>query len=287
MPSGCSLDLMMIKMPHRTFDVGIAEQHAVTFAAGMATEGFLPFCNIYSTFMQRAYDQLIHDVALQKLNVVFCLDRAGLVGEDGPTHHGAFDMAYLRAIPNIAICSPMNEQELRNMMFTAQLENKGPIAIRYPRGRGTMKNWKTPFEEIQIGKGRIIKEGRDLAIISIGDIGNEVVKACEMLEKEGLSATQVDIRFLKPLDHLLLAGVFKKFEQIITVEDGTTTGGLGSAVIELMNDLGFKKNVVRLGIPDRFIEHGAQQQLWQECGYDAGGIVSTALKLTEKQKVEI
>ncbi len=287
MPSGCSLDMMMIKMPHRTFDVGIAEQHAVTFAAGMATEGYVPFCNIYSTFMQRAYDQLIHDVALQKLNVVFCLDRAGLVGEDGPTHHGAFDLAYLRAIPNITICSPMNEQELRNMMYTAQLENKGPIAIRYPRGRGTMKNWKTPFAEIEIGNGRIIREGKDLAIISIGPIGNEVVKASELLENEGLSVSHVDIRFLKPLDNLLLADIFKKFDQIITVEDGTTTGGLGSAVIELMSDLGLNKNVVRLGIPDRFIEHGAQELLWHECGYDAGGIVAAALKLTEKQKIEI
>lgn len=287
MPTGCSLDMMMIKMPERTFDVGIAEQHAVTFAAGMATEGFLPFCNIYSTFMQRAYDQLIHDVALQNLNVVFCLDRAGLVGEDGPTHHGAFDLAYLRTVPNLTICSPMNEEELRNMMFTAQLENKGPFAIRYPKGRGTMKNWKTPFSALEIGKGRIIREGKDLAIISLGPIGNEVVKACESLEKKGINATHADIRFLKPIDKELLTEIFRTFESIITVEDGAITGGLGSAVIELMNDLGFKRNIVRLGIPDRFIEHGSQHQLWSECGYDAAGILSAALKLTGKLKVEI
>jgi 1-deoxy-D-xylulose-5-phosphate synthase len=287
MPSGCSLDMMMNKMPGRTFDVGIAEQHAVTFAAGMATEGFLPFCNIYSTFMQRAYDQLIHDVALQNLNVVFCLDRAGLVGEDGPTHHGAFDLAYLRSIPNLTICAPMNEQELRNMMFTAQLEHKGPFAIRYPKGRGVMQNWKTPFEELKIGKGRVLKNGKQLAIISIGHIGNEAAKACKALEQEGITATHVDIRFLKPLDKELLISIFEKHDCVITVEDGTVNGGLGSAVIELMNAEGFKLNVARLGIPDRFIEHGTQQQLWHECGYDAEGIFTQAIKMTGKLKIEV
>ncbi len=287
MPSGCSLDMMMNKMPERTFDVGIAEQHAVTFAAGMATEGFLPFCNIYSTFMQRAYDQLIHDVALQNLNVVFCLDRAGLVGEDGPTHHGAFDLAFLRTVPNITVCAPMNEQELRNMMFTAQLENKGPFVIRYPKGRGVMKNWKTPFEELPVGKGRIIRHGEHLAIISIGHIGNEAAKACETLENEGINTTHADIRFLKPLDNDLLISLFKNHDQIITVEDGIINGGLGSAVIELMNEEGFKLNVTCLGIPDRFIEHGTQQQLWHECGYDAQGIVDRVLKMVGKIKIAI
>lgn len=279
MPTGCSLDMMMIKMPDRTFDVGIAEQHAVTFAAGLATEGFIPFCNIYSTFMQRAYDQLIHDVALQNLHVVFCLDRAGLVGEDGPTHHGAFDLAYLRSIPNLTICAPMNEQELRNMMFTAQTENKGPFVIRYPRGRGVLNNWKTPFEELEIGKGRIIREGKDLAIITIGHIGNEAAKACAILQEKGITATHVDVRFLKPIDQALLKDILARFDHIITVEDGVITGGLGSALDELATDLGMHSQIVRLGIPDRFIEQGSQEQLWHECGYDAEGIVSTALSL--------
>jgi 1-deoxy-D-xylulose-5-phosphate synthase len=287
MPSGCSLDMMMNKMPERTFDVGIAEQHAVAFAAGMATEGFLPFCNIYSTFMQRAYDQLIHDVALQSLNVVFCLDRAGLVGEDGPTHHGAFDLAYLRTVPNLTVCAPMNEQELRNMMFTAQLQNKGAFVIRYPKGRGVMQNWKTPFEELPIGKGRIIRQGKQLAIISIGHIGNEVSKACKALENEGINATHADIRFLKPLDNDLLINLFKNHDQIITVEDGTINGGLGSAVLELINDQGFKLNVSRLGIPDRFVGQGTQQQLWHECGYDAAGVFNRALSMVGKTKTAI
>jgi len=287
MPSGCSLDMMMNKMPHRTFDVGIAEQHAVTFAAGMAAEGFLPFCNIYSTFMQRAYDQVIHDVALQNLNVVFCLDRAGLVGEDGPTHHGAFDLAYLRTVPGMTICAPMNEQELRNMMFTAQLKDKGPFAIRYPKGRGTMPKWKTPFEELEVGKGRILRQGKDLALISIGHIGNEVVKAINVLQKEGLSALHADIRFLKPLDKSLLISVFQNFENIITVEDGVITGGLGSAVLELMNDEGYHRKVIRLGIPDRFIEHGDRQQLWKDCGYDETGICSAARILAGKQIISV
>lgn len=284
MLTGCSLDLMMKQMPHRVFDVGIAEQHAVTFAAGLATEGFLPFCNIYSTFMQRAYDQLIHDVALQKLNVVFCLDRAGLVGEDGPTHHGAFDLAYLRAIPELTICSPMNEQELRDMMYTAQLNDKGPFVIRYPRGKGVMTNWQLPFSEIEVGKGRIVRQGKDVAIISIGHIGNEVIKACHELEKKEITITHVDIRFLKPLDNDLLINIFRDYSNIVTVEDGTIKGGLGSAVIELMNKEGFNSTVVSLGIPDKFIEHGTQRQLWNDCGYDAVGIENIVLRLIKKIK---
>lgn len=284
MLTGCSLDLMMKQMPHRVFDVGIAEQHAVTFAAGLATEGFLPFCNIYSTFMQRAYDQLIHDVALQKLNVVFCLDRAGLVGEDGPTHHGAFDLAYLRAIPELTICSPMNEQELRDMMYTAQLNDKGPFVIRYPRGKGVMTNWHLPFSEIEVGKGRIVRQGKDVAIISIGHIGNEVIKACHELEKKEITITHVDIRFLKPLDNDLLINIFRDYSNIVTVEDGTIKGGLGSAVIELMNKEGFNSTVVSLGIPDKFIEHGTQRQLWNDCGYDAVGIENIVLRLIKKIK---
>lgn len=281
MPSGSSLDMMMHKMPHRAFDVGIAEQHAVTFAAGMATQGFVPFCNIYSTFMQRAYDQTIHDVALQNLNVVFCLDRAGLVGEDGPTHHGAFDLAYLRNIPNMTICAPMNEIELRNMMFTAQLENKGPFAIRYPKGRGVMKEWKQPFAELEIGKGRQVKNGHDVAIISIGHIGNEAVKACDELEKMGISPAHFDIRFLKPLDEALLHQIFSGFKIIITLEDGTIKGGLGSAILEFMADHQYQARVYRLGIPDRFIGQGTQQELWHECGYDAEGIKNSVIRILE------
>lgn len=273
MPSGSSLDMMMHKMPNRAFDVGIAEQHAVTFAAGLATQGFIPFCNIYSTFMQRAYDQLIHDVALQKLNVVFCLDRAGLVGEDGATHHGAFDLAFLRSIPNLTICSPMNEQELRNMMFTAQTGNKGPFVIRYPRGRGVMPEWKTPFEEIEIGKGRMIKDGKDVAIISIGHVGNEVLEACKTLAEDGIDAALYDIRFLKPIDKELLHSVFKKHKLLITVEDGVISGGLGSAVAEFQTDNNYHAKITRLGIPDRFISQGTQEQLHHECGYDKEGII--------------
>lgn len=279
MPSGSSLDMMMHKMPDRAFDVGIAEQHAVTFSAGMATQGFVPFCNVYSTFFQRAYDQLIHDVALQNLNVVFCLDRAGLVGEDGPTHHGSFDLSYLRGIPNLTICAPMNEVELRNMMYTGQLENKGPFVIRYPRGRGVLEKWKVPFEELTVGKGRKIRDGKEIAIVSIGHIGNEVVKACKFLLKENISPAHFDIRFLKPMDEDLLHEVFKNFDKIVTVEDGVVTGGLGTAVLEFMADHDYKAKVVRLGIPDRFIEQGPQEELWKRCGYDAGGIADTVVEL--------
>lgn len=282
MPSGSSLDMMMHKMPDRAFDVGIAEQHAVTFSAGMATQGFVPFCNIYSTFFQRAYDQLIHDVALQKLNVVFCLDRAGLVGEDGPTHHGTFDLVYLRGIPNLTICAPMNEIELRNMMFTGQLENKGPFVIRYPRGRGVLGNWKVPFEELPVGKGRKIKDGKEIAILSIGHIGNEVVKACEKLAEQKISPAHYDMRFLKPIDESLLHEVFDNFDKIITVEDGAVTGGLGSAVLEFMNENNYTAKVVRLGVPDRFIGQGSQEELWKDCGYDAEGIIRSSLVLHKK-----
>ncbi len=286
MPSGSSLDMMMRKMPDRAFDVGIAEQHAVTFAAGMATQGYVPFCNIYSTFMQRAYDQIIHDVALQNLNVVFCLDRAGLVGEDGATHHGAFDLAYMRNIPNITICAPMNEEEMRNMMFTAQLENKGAFAIRYPRARGVLKKWKTSFAEMPVGKGEMVRDGKDLAIITIGHIGNDALKACEMLKEDGSDAALFNARFLKPLDEKGLHLIFKRYSKIITVEDGTILGGLGSAVVEFMTDNGYFANVVRLGIPDRFIGQGSQEELFRECCYDVVGIVDAARKIVGYTKKE-
>ncbi len=282
MPTGCSLNLMMAKMPNRAFDVGIAEQHAVTFSAGMAARGLIPFCNIYSTFMQRAYDQVIHDVALQKLQVVFCLDRGGLVGEDGATHHGVFDLAYLRTVPNLTLCSPMNELELRNMMYTAQLPGMGPFAIRYPRSRGISPDWKKPFEALPVGKGRMIRDGKDLAIISIGHAGNYALEACNRLSKEGIEAALCDIRFLKPLDEELLHSVLKKFKRIITVEDGSVLGGLGSAVIEFANDRAYEVKVVRLGVPDRFIEQGTLEELQAECGFDAEGIYKAAKVLAAK-----
>ena len=279
MPTGSSLNLMMAKMPGRAFDVGIAEQHAVTFAAGLAAQGMIPFCNIYSSFMQRAYDQVIHDVALQKLHVVFCLDRSGLVGEDGATHHGAFDLAFFRTIPNLTICSPMNEEELRNMMYTAQLPGAGTYVIRYPKGRGVMPDWIRPFKKLPVGKGRKIRDGKDVAIISIGHIGNEVIKATDQLESEGISAAHFDIRFLKPIDEKLFHEIFTRFNKIITVEDGTITGGLGSAMLEFMSDNHYKADVKRLGIPDRFIEQGSVGELWHECKFDAEGIFETAMGL--------
>ena len=272
MSTGCSLNLMMVKMPDRTFDVGIAEQHAVTFSAGMAASGYIPFCNIYSSFMQRGYDQLIHDVALQNLNVVFCLDRGGLVGEDGATHHGAYDLAYLRCIPNITVSSPMNEEELRNMMFTAQLKNMGPFAIRYPKGRGVMPKWKTPMARLEIGKGRQIRDGNDAAILTLGHVGNYAVEACTTLETAGWSVAHYDLRFLKPLDEEMLHAVFCKFSKVITVEDGSVMGGMGSAVLEFMADHGYASKVTRLGIPDHFVEQGSVAELHHECGFDAEGI---------------
>lgn len=279
MPSGCSLNIMMKAMPDRAFDVGIAEQHAVTFSAGMATQGLVPFCNIYSTFMQRAYDQVIHDVALQDLNVVFCLDRGGVVGADGATHHGAYDMAYMRCIPNIKVASPMNEEELRNLMYTAQLENQGTWSIRYPRGTGVMPEWKTEFEEVEIGKGRKVSDGTDVAILSIGHVGNYAVDAGKELDEKGVSVAHYDMRFVKPLDEALLHDVFKKFNKVITIEDGCLTGGFGSAVIEFMADNGYFAQVERLGIPDKFIDHGSQTELHKECGYHKDDIVKAAIKL--------
>ncbi len=279
MPTGCSLNLMMEKMPDRAFDVGIAEQHAVTFSAGMAVQGMIPFCNIYSSFMQRAYDQVIHDVALQKLNVVFCLDRGGIVGEDGATHHGAYDLAYFRSIPNLTIASPLNEIELRNMMFTAQLDNMGTFVIRYPRGRGVIPDWKVPFEQMPIGKGEILKEGKDVAIISIGHIGNTAKLVCDTLAAEGIDVALYNIRFLKPIDEDLLHKIFKTHTKVITIEDGTILGGLGSAVMEFASDNDYKATIRRLGIPDRFIEQGSVDELHAECGYDKAGIIKAVKEL--------
>jgi 1-deoxy-D-xylulose-5-phosphate synthase len=273
MPSGSSLNIMMKEMPDRTFDVGIAEQHAVTFAAGMATQGMIPYCTIYSSFLQRSYDQVIHDVALQNLHVVFCVDRGGLVGADGATHHGFFDIAFLRSIPNMIVTAPMDEIELRNLMYTAQLEKtKRPFSIRYPRGNGTHTDWRRPFEEIEIGKSRLICEGDDLAILSVGLPGNMVEKAVNKLAKENISIAHYDMRFVAPLDKAALHAIFKKFSHIITVEDGILKGGFGSAVLEFMSDYGYNVDVRRLGIPDYFVEQGTQDELYHECGYDAEGI---------------
>jgi 1-deoxy-D-xylulose-5-phosphate synthase len=284
MPSGCSLNIMMKAMPDRAFDVGIAEQHAVTFSAGMASQGLIPFCNIYSSFMQRAYDQVIHDVALQKLPVVFCLDRGGLVGADGSTHHGAFDLAYFRCIPNMIVSSPMDEEELRNLMFTAQAENHGPFSIRYPRGNGSIIEWKTPFKKIKIGTGRKIKNGEDIAILTIGDIGRYAIQASAELEKQGVSVAHYDMRFVKPIDELLLHEVFSKFTKVITVENGCIMGGMGSAVLEFMADHNYQAEVKRLGIPDKFIEHGTQAELYDECFFDDKAIVATVKSLLETKK---
>ncbi len=280
MLTGSSLGMMMEELPDRTFDVGIAEQHAVTFSAGMATEGLIPFCNIYSSFMQRAYDQVIHDVALQNLHVVFCLDRGGLVGADGPTHHGVFDLAYMRTLPNMVVGAPMNEPELRHMMYTASLEHHGPFTIRYPRGTGSVVEWQVPFEKIEVGTGRRLKNGDDIAVLSIGAIGTEAEKAVENLGKKGgVSAGHYDMRFVKPLDEVMLHEVFTKFKLVITVEDGCVQGGFGSAVVEWMSDQGYSSRVKRLGVPDRWIEHGTQAELYEECGYNSSAIEETALDL--------
>jgi 1-deoxy-D-xylulose-5-phosphate synthase len=287
MPSGCSLNIMMKAMPDRAFDVGIAEQHAVTFSAGMAAQGLVPFCNIYSSFMQRAYDQVIHDVALQNLHVVFCLDRGGVVGADGSTHHGAYDLAYFRCIPNMIVSAPLNEEELRNLMYTAQVENNGPFSIRYPRGNGSIIDWKTPFKKIKIGTGQRLKNGEDIAILSIGAIGQEAKKAITELEKEGLSIAHYDMRFIKPIDELLLHEVFTKFDKVITLEDGCIIGGLGSAVLEFMSDHDYSATVKRLGIPDKFIEHGTQQELYNECFYDVAAIKKTVKSLVQKQSNKV
>ena len=286
MPSGSSMNIMMKAMPNRAFDVGIAEQHAVTFSAGLATQGLVPFCNIYSSFMQRAYDQVIHDVALQKLNVVFCLDRAGLVGADGPTHHGAYDISFMRCIPHITIAAPMNEEELRNMMYTSQLEDKGTFVIRYPRGNGTMPDWKRPFQELQIGKGRKLVDGENVAILSIGHVGNEVSKALITLNEEGIYPAHYDVRFVKPIDEELLHEVFKKFDKVITIEDGALPGGFGSAVLEFMSTYNYSSQVIRLGIPDEFIDHGEQKELWRICNYDAQAVIEECRKLVKSKPID-
>ena len=278
MPSGCSMNILMKAMPDRGFDVGIAEGHAVTFSGGMAKDGLIPFCNIYSSFMQRAYDNIIHDVAIHKQHVVFCLDRAGLVGEDGPTHHGAFDLAYLRSIPNLTIASPMNEHELRKLMFTAQLPEQGPFAIRYPRGRGVLVNWQCPLEEIQVGKGRKLKEGKDIAVLTLGPIGNEAAKAIASAEaKSGKTIAHYDLRFLKPLDEEILDEIGQNYQFIVTVEDGVLKGGMGSAILEYMADHGYTPSVRRIGIPDNFVQHGTPQELYRICGMDATSIENTLL----------
>lgn len=278
MPSGSSLNIMMEAMPDRAFDVGIAEQHAVTFSAGLATQGLVPFCNIYSTFMQRAYDQVLHDVCLQNLPVVLCLDRAGFAGADGPTHHGAYDIAFFRCIPNLVVSSPMNEEELRNLMFTASQYN-GPFSIRYPRGQGVMPEWQTPLAVIPVGQGRTVKEGEDVAILSIGHIGNYAVEAAEMLAKEGLNPAIYDMRFVKPLDEQLLHEIFTKFSRVITIEDGCLMGGFGSAVLEWMVDHHYQAQIKRLGIPDRVVEHGEQIELHRECGFDPEGIAQAVREM--------
>ena len=285
MPIGCSMDIPMKEFPDRCFDVGIAEGHAVTFSGGLAKEGLMPFCNIYSSFMQRAYDNVIHDVAIQKLNVVICLDRAGLVGEDGPTHHGAFDLAFLRPIPGLTIASPYDEIELRNLMYTAQLPDQGPFIIRYPRGRGILTDWRKPMEPVVVGTGRRIRDGKDAAVLSIGPIGNLAEQAIRSWEKEsGLTAALYDMRFLKPIDTDILNEVGKKYSRIITIENGAVTGGLGSAVMEFMGDNGYTPTIRRLGLPDRFIEHGSTPELLHICNIDEEAVINALRELTDSKK---
>ena len=280
MPSGCSMKFMMDKMPDRAFDVGICEQHAVTLSAGMATQGLRVFCNIYSSFMQRAYDMVIHDVAIQKLPVIFCLDRAGLVGDDGPTHHGCYDIAYMRCVPNMIVSAPMNESELRDLMYTAQLDsNELPFVIRYPRGEGMLVDWKTPMKEIKVGTGRKLKDGKDISILSFGHPGNFAAAAIRDVKAEGINPAHYDMRFVKPLDEEMLHEVFSKFNKIITVEDGTVVGGFGSAILEFMNEHGYKADVKIMGIPDRLVEHGTPKQLYDEIGIDANGIATMLRKM--------
>lgn len=283
MPTGCSMNILMKEMPDRAFDVGIAEGHAVTFSGGMAKEGMVPFCNIYSSFMQRAYDNIIHDVAIQRLNVVFCLDRAGLVGEDGPTHHGVFDLAYLRPIPNMTVASPYDEHELRRLMYTAQLPDKGPFAIRYPRGKGVLVDWKCPLEAVEVGKGRKLKDGTDMAVITLGPVGNVAARAISRAEADkGCSVAHYDLRFLKPLDEAMLHEIGQRFARVVTLEDGVLKGGMGSAVLEFMSDNGYHPVVRRLGIPDRFIQHGAVPELQAICGIDETNIYNTIIQLLDK-----
>ena len=282
MPSGCSLNLMMEKMPHRTFDVGIAEQHAVTFSAGLATQGMLPFCNIYSTFMQRAYDQVIHDVAIQNLQVVFCLDRGGLVGADGPTHHGVFDLAYMRSIPNMIVSAPMDELELRNLMFTAQNENHGPFSIRYPRGCSSTIDWNQPMKAIPIGQSRQLSEGTDLAILTIGTVGIQASRVVKMLLKDGITTAHYNMRFVKPLDENALHSIFRNFSHVLTVEDGVLQGGFGSAILEFMADHQYSVPLKRIGIPDKFIDHGTTEELYRDYGLDQQGIYKTVKSFIHK-----
>lgn len=272
MPTGCSLNIMMQAMPDRAFDVGIAEQHAVTFSAGLAISGMIPFCNIYSSFMQRAFDQVIHDVAIQKLNVVMCLDRSGLVGADGATHHGAYDLAFLRSIPNLVISSPMDEIELRNLMYTAQLPNKGPFVIRYPRGVGSNEDWRQPFSEIDTGKGRCLRRGKKVAVLTLGPLGVKVARVCKELAQQGIEVGHYDVRFVKPLDEQMLHEVFSSYTTVLTIEDGAIAGGMGSAILEFMSENGYQCMVKRLGIPDRFVEHGSQMALYKEIGLDMESI---------------
>jgi 1-deoxy-D-xylulose-5-phosphate synthase len=286
MVSGCSMKLMFKAFPERSFDVGIAEQHAVTFAAGFAAKGYIPFCNVYSSFMQRAFDSVIHDIAIQNLPVVICLDRAGLVGEDGATHHGAFDMAYFRCIPGLTIVSPMNEIELRNLLYTAQLKNNGPFVIRYPKGSGVIPDWQKPFKEIPVGKGRMLRDGSDVAILTIGPVGNFAQDACAILEQRGIEAAHYDIRFLKPMDIPLLHEVFQKHTKILTIEDGVIMGGFGSAVLEFMADNGYFAELKRLGIPDNFVGHGTQAELYKLCGFDTQGIVEAVTTLVKFNTIE-
>lgn len=280
MPTGCSMTFMMKDFPARTFDVGIAEAHAVTFSAGLAKEGMIPYCNIYSSFLQRAYDQIIHDVALQKLPFVLCIDRAGLVGEDGVTHHGVFDLAYLRCIPGLTIASPLNEHDLRNLMYTGYMcRENGPFVIRYPRGKGELKEWRNEMELLPVGKGRKIKDGKDIAVLSIGPIGNEVSKAIREVEADGISVAQYDMIYLKPLDEDILHEVGATFTKVITIENGVITGGLGSAVLEFMSDHGYTPSVRRIGVPDKFIEHGAIPELNKQCGMDPASVAEAIRKL--------
>lgn len=279
MPTGCSMTYLMKEFPDRAFDVGIAEGHAVTFSAGLAKEGMIPFCNVYSSFMQRAYDMVIHDVALQKLHLILCLDRAGLVGEDGATHHGVFDLAYLRPIPNLVISSPLNEWDLRNLMYTGYKTPDGPFVIRYPRGKGEKSDWRNEMQILPIGKGRKLREGNDIAVLSLGPIGNEAIKAINQVEPDGISVAHYDMIYLKPLDEALLHEVGRKFKRIITIENGVIAGGLGSAVLEFMADHGYAPQVKRIGVPDQFIEHGSIPELYKLCGMDADSIAEIIRQL--------
>lgn len=282
MPTGCSLKFMMEELPDRAFDVGIAEQHAVTFSAGMATQGLIPFCNIYSSFMQRAFDQVVHDVALQDLNVVLCLDRAGLVGADGPTHHGAYDIAFFRCIPKMIISAPMDEWELRNLMYTSQLENKGPFVIRYPRGNGVKIDWQSEMKEVKIGTSRYLRKGEKVVVISLGHVGNMVEEVCESFKTQGIDIGHVDLRFVKPLDKDLLLEVFNHYDSVITIEDGCIQGGMGSALLEFMAENNCLIPMTRLGIPDEFIEHGTQNELHKVCGYDKDSLIQAVNKVLVK-----